>query len=157
MENKRTEIKINKLLGIKDGTFYFVDGVFQYETEGQPITFKGATFSYMEGLTEEQMYEKIRDYDRKELRQMAVADNLTEYSLDEWTDDMSEEEKQNIVRDDSYESEYLEQMQAINTEIVYTDCVGGGRSRDPEMINADYRDSNFDAELAKMVQDAETK
>ena len=162
MQTNRTEIKVNKLLGIKNNTYYFVDGLFQYEPEDktQPITFKGCTLSYMEGMTGEQMQEKIDDYDRKDLRQMNVAGNQTTQWLDEWIDDMSDEEKQGIVRDESYEDEYLEQMQAIDPEIMYTDCTGWGRGREPDMANADYRDeidgkSTFDPELAKLCQDAE--
>ena len=147
----RQQTDYKKLIGKKDNTYYFLDYVFE---DG---AFKGATWTTMERLTVEEMNRRVEEYDREDLRKWAVQSNQTRLWLYDWEDSMSDEEKIEIVRDNSYFNEYGEG--GVLGEMLgewYSDCVGGGRRFRLEMCDPSRWDELYAPELLDVIKERES-
>lgn len=86
MENRKAT-EYNELVGIsKDGGLVILEEIFSYGENG----LKGATGYIMETLTQDQIDLARSEEQLKEYWQDAVANNMTEASLDEWVEGMNE-------------------------------------------------------------------
>lgn len=120
--------------------------VFLDETFKNGNDFKGLTGQKFIFLTEEEVSDRIDDYDFHELRVEAVkADNTCEWYID-WRDSLSEREEVQCVLDDSYSgrSWLNNAMDDVNEkedqDYEYSDCVSVGRIFDEEMLDRDFRE-----------------
>lgn len=121
--------------------YVFLDEAFKNGND-----FKGLTGQKFIFLTEEEVSDRIDDYDFHELRVDAVKYNNTDDWYSEWRDSLDENEKLSCVLDDSYSgtSWVYNAMSYANViedqDYEYSDCVSGGRIFDKEMLDRDFRE-----------------
>lgn len=121
--------------------YVFLDEAFKNGND-----FKGLTGQKFIFLTEEEVSDRIDDYDFHELRVEAVRNNNTDDWYSDWFDSLYESEKLGCVLDDSYSgTSWLNNTMGYANEIEdqdyeYSDCVSGGRIFDEEMLDRDFRE-----------------
>lgn len=147
---KRTEY--NKLIGRIGEKYYFLDDIFQYDDN-----FKGATGSVLIPLTEEECQEiNEQANDDSELtdfwKQAVEADRTTD-SLEDWCEQVRDEQGEDAGLDPSYRAKYMQILQKIKPDTYTTDCVGGGRCFDIDM----EWDEIYNPELWELIKQAESK
>lgn len=132
--------------------YVFLDEAFKNGND-----FKGLTGQKFIFLTEEEVSDRIDDYDFYELRVEAVkAGNTCEWFRD-WLDGLDEREKIQCVLDDSYSGrDWLDEPIKYANEIEdqdyeYTDCVSTGRIFDKEMLDRDFREYVDEENFKKFV------
>jgi hypothetical protein len=133
---KRKEKKYFKPVGIKDGSIYFLDYIFE---DGD---FKGAvgtvldpiTPEYIENITNEDWVEYSRD-----LWKSAVETNSTEDSLEDYAKLIENDSEISGLlypgHDNSYSELYDEAKKHFDYEIETFNCCGGGRCFSLELLN----------------------
>ena len=134
---KRKEKKYFKPVGIKDGSIYFLDYIFE---DGD---FKGAvgtvldpiTKNYIENITNEDWIEYSR-----EIWVEAVKSGSTEQSLEDYAESIkNESENQGQLypgHDDSYTELHDEAKKYFDNDVETFNCCGGGRCFDLELLNS---------------------
>ncbi len=131
--------------------------VFLNEAFKNGDDFKGLVGHKFIFLTEEEVSDRIDDYDFHELRVEAVKYNNTDDWFDDWVDSLDENEKLSCVLDDSYSGrEWLDEPIKYANEIEdkdyeYTDCVSTGRIFDKEMLDRDFREYVNEENYKKFV------
>ena len=140
--NQGERITYNLFIGkSKDWEYIFLEEAFSYGKNW----LSGLTWSVFEFLTQWDLDKRIDDYDWMELRKDAVY----YWNWTEWYNDWVEEIKDNwdaemTVRDDSYyNKQWLKDAMDVarqNEEIdyEYSDCRGGWRIFEHEMLSEDY-------------------
>ena len=121
--------------------YVFLDEAFKNGND-----FKGLTGQKFIFLTEEEVSDRIDDYDFHELRVDAVKAGYTDDWFDDRFDSLDESEKLSCVLDDSYSgTSWLNNaMNDVNKkedqDYEYSDCVSVGRIFDEEMLDRDFRE-----------------
>lgn len=121
--------------------YVFLDEAFKNGNDFKWLT--GQKFIF---LTEEEVSDRIDDYDFHDLRVDAVKYNNTDDWYSDWRDSLSESEELSCVLDDSYSgtSWVSNTMDDVNekedTDYEYSDCVSVGRIFDEEMLDRDFRE-----------------
>ena len=119
--------------------YVFLDEAFKNGND-----FKGLTGQKFVFLTEEEVSDRIDDYDFHELRVDAVKYNNTDDWYSDWRDSLSESEELSCVLDDSYSgTSWLNNtMDDVNekedTDYEYSDCVSTGRIFTEEMLDREF-------------------
>ena len=119
--------------------YVFLDEAFTYWNDSKGLT--GCKFIF---LTEEEVSDRIDDYDFHELRVEAVKYNNTDDWYSDWVDSLDESEKLSCVLDDSYwwTSWVNNTMSDVNEkedkDYEYSDCVSVGRIFDEEMLDREF-------------------
>ena len=119
--------------------YVFLDEAFKNGND-----FKGLTGQKFIFLTEEEVSDRIDDYDFHELRVEAVKHNNTDDWFDDWVDSLDERNKVQWVLDGSYSRQnwLRNAMDDVNkkedTDYEYSDCVSGGRIFDEEMLDREF-------------------
>ena len=136
IENKKEEIKYGKPVGIKDGTIYFLDGVFKYH-DG----FKGATGTRLDPITQAEI-DNNNDIDNatewyREIWQESAHGGHTEQSLKEFVEDCLNHQDGDYPGHDLSHYEYHDEAKKYFDDDVETfHCVGGGRCFDEELLSS---------------------
>lgn len=153
---KRKEKKYFKPVGIKDGSIYFLDYIFE---DGD---FKGAvgtvldpiTPEYIENITNEDWVEYSRD-----LWKSAVETNSTEDSLEDYAKLIENDSEISGLlypgHDNSYSKLYDEAKKHFDYEIETFNCCGGGRCFDLELLNS--FDKVINQDLIDLIKSYETE
>lgn len=153
---KRKEKKYFKPVGIKDGSIYFLDYIFE---DGD---FKGAvgtvldpvTKDYIENITNEDWIEYSR-----EIWVEAVKSGSTEQSLEDYAELIkNESENQGQLypgHDDSYTELHDEAKKYFDNDIETFNCCGGGRCFDLELLNS--FDKVINQDLIDLIKSYETE
>ena len=153
---KRKEKKYFKPVGIKDGSIYFLDYIFE---DGD---FKGAvgtvldpiTPEYIENITNEDWVEYSRD-----LWKSAVETNSTEDSLEDYAKLIENDSEISGLlypgHDNSYSELYDEAKKHFDYEIETFNCCGGGRCFDLELLNS--FDKVINQDLIDLIKSYETE
>ena len=119
--------------------YVFLDEAFKNGND-----FKGLTGQKFIFLTEEEVSDRIDDYDFHDLRVEAVKHNNTDDWFDDWVDSLDERNKVQWVLDGSYSRQnwLRNAMDDVNekedTDYEYSDCVSGGRIFDEEMLDREF-------------------
>ena len=133
--------------------YVFLDEAFKNGND-----FKGLTGTKFIFLTEEEVSDRIDDYDFHELRVDAVKCNNTDDWFDDWFDSLYESEKLDCVLDDSYSgtSWLCNTINDVNKkedqDYEYSDCVSTGRIFDEEMLNRDFREYVDEENYKKLLE-----
>ena len=153
---KRKEKKYFKPVGIKDGSIYFLDYIFE---DGD---FKGAvgtvldpiTPEYIENITNEDWVEYSRD-----LWKSAVETNSTEDSLEDYAKLIENDSEISGLlypgHDNSYSELYDEAKKHFDYEIETFNCCGGGRCFSFELLNS--FDTVINQNLIDLIKSYETE
>jgi hypothetical protein len=153
---KRKEKKYFKPVGIKDGSIYFLDYIFE---DGD---FKGAvgtvldpiTPEYIENITNEDWVEYSRD-----LWKSAVETNSTEDSLEDYAKLIENDSEISGLlypgHDNSYSELYDEAKKHFDYEIETFNCCGGGRCFGLELLNS--FDTIINQNLIDLIKSYETE
>ena len=153
---KRKEKKYFKPVGIKDGSIYFLDYIFE---DGD---FKGAvgtvldpiTKNYIENITNEDWIEYSR-----EIWVEAVKSGSTEQSLEDYAESIkNESENQGQLypgHDDSYTELHDEAKKYFDNDVETFNCCGGGRCFDLELLNS--FDKVINQDLIDLIKSYETE
>ena len=121
--------------------YVFLDEAFKNGND-----FKGLTGTKFIFLTEEEVSDRIDDYDFRQLRVDVVNCNNTDDWYSEWRDSLDESEELRCVLDDSYSGTSWVNNAIAYANVIedqdyeYSDCVSGGRIFDEEMLNRDFRE-----------------
>ena len=159
MTNKNNKEQINyyKPVGIKDGSIYFLDYVFNH-ADG----FKGATGTvldpitpkYIKDITTEDWIEYSRD-----LWRSAVETNSTEASLEDYAKLIQEDSEISGLlypgHDNSYSELYDEAKKHFDYEVETFNCCGGGRCFNLELLNS--FDKVIDQNLIDLIKSYEVE
>lgn len=119
--------------------YVFLDEAFKNGND-----FKGLTGQKFIFLTEEEVSDRIDDYDFHDLRVEAVKHNNTDDWYSDWFDSLDEREKEQCVLDDSYSgtSWLCNTMDDVNgkedQDYEYSDCVSVGRIFNEEMLDREF-------------------
>jgi hypothetical protein len=159
--NDRKQVDYNKPVGIKDGSIYFLNYVFDHSDN-----FRGATgtvldpitSNYIKNITTEDWTEYSRD-----LWKSAVETNSTEDSLEDYAVKIKNESESYGQlfpgHDDSYSQFHDEAKKHFDYEIETFNCCGGGRCFNLELLNS--FDKVIDQDLIDLIKsyekDNETK
>ena len=153
---KRKEKKYFKPVGIKDGSIYFLDYIFE---DGD---FKGAvgtvldpvTKDYIKNITNEDWIEYSR-----EIWVDAVRLGSTEQSLEDYAESIkNESENQGQLypgHDDSYTELHDEAKKYFDNNVETFNCCGGGRCFDLELLNS--FDKVINQKLIDLIKSYETE
>ena len=153
---KRKEKKYFKPVGIKDGSIYFLDYIFE---DGD---FKGAvgtvldpiTKNYIENITNEDWIQYSR-----EIWVEAVKSGSTEQSLEDYAESIkNESENQGQLypgHDDSYTELHDEAKKYFDNDVETFNCCGGGRCFDLELLNS--FDKVINQDLIDLIKSYETE
>lgn len=153
---KRKEKKYFKPVGIKDGSIYFLDYIFE---DGD---FKGAvgtvldpiTKNYIENITNEDWIEYSR-----EIWVEAVKSGSTEQSLEDYAESIkNESENQGQLypgHDDSYTELHDEAKKYFDNDVETFNCCGGGRCFDLKLLNS--FDKVINQDLINLIKSYETE
>jgi hypothetical protein len=117
------------------------------------------TGSIFELLTQSDIDERVRDYDCEDLRRDAVYNCKYYGSLSDYQDEVDE----SWVYDASYM--YTQEVQDMilyvnekeEKEYEYSDCKGGGRMFDDEMLEDDYWEYLVFPEIKELIKEFENK
>jgi hypothetical protein len=159
MTNKNNKEQINyyKPVGIKDGSIYFLDYVFNH-ADG----FRGATGTvldpitseYIKNITNEDWVEYSRD-----LWKSAVETGSTEDSLEDYAKLIQEDSEISGLlypgHDNSYSELYDEAKKHFDYEVETFNCCGGGRCFDLELLNS--FDKVIDQNLIDLIKSYEVE
>ena len=145
----REEIVYNKVVNIaEDGEITVLDGVFKY-SDG----FKGATGTRFYAVTEDQIQERIGEYEGEDLEFLKhLADSGFEINSNIINSiDTSREALIAHFFDLSYSElwDYLKEETDNNNAVIF-DCVGGGRCFDK------YFQGNHNVELSEIIRTYES-
>ena len=159
--NDRQQVDYNKPVGIKDGSIYFLNYVFDHSDN-----FRGATgtvldpitSNYIENITTEDWTEYSRD-----LWKSAVETNSTEDSLEDYAAKIKNESESYGQlfpgHDDSYSEFHDEAKKHFDSDVETFNCSGGGRCFNLELLNS--FDKVIDQDLIDLIksyeQENETK
>jgi len=159
MTNKNNKEQINyyKPVGIKDGSIYFLDYVFNH-TDG----FKGATGTVLDPITPEYIKdittEDWIEYSR-DLWRSAVETNSTEASLEDYAKLIQEDSEISGLlypgHDNSYSELYDEAKKHFDYEVETFNCCGGGRCFSLELLNS--FDKVIDQNLIDLIKSYEVE
>ena len=133
--------------------YVFLDEAFKNGND-----FKGLTGTKFVFLTEEEVSDRIDDYDFHDLRVEAVKHNNTDDWYSDWFDSLDEREKEQCVLDDSYSGTVWlnNAMDDVNEkedqDYEYSDCVSGGRIFDEEMLDRDFREYVDEENYKKLLE-----
>ena len=153
---KRKEKKYFKPVGIKDGSIYFLDYIFE---DGD---FKGAvgtvldpiTKNYIENITNEDWIEYSR-----EIWVEAVKSGSTEQSLEDYAESIKNESENQCQlypgHDDSYTELHDEAKKYFDNNVETFNCCGGGRCFDLELLNS--FDKVINQDLIDLIKSYETE
>jgi len=144
-KDTKRETHFNKAIYKSDNEIYILDYTFtdywqehlSFKNKKQGSVFKGATGSVVRIITQEEIQARVADYDWKDIWQMAVESKTTQEGLDDWLNNISENEKSELVVELASHSCYkaIEEVGIKlkdNEKLKYT---GGGRCFDAsEMI-----------------------
>lgn len=139
---ERFENKFNLFIGkSKDWEYIFLEEAFKYGRDWM----KGLTWSTFEFLTQYDLDERIDNYDWMELRKDAVYHwNCTD-SYQDWVEEVKDNwDAEATVKDDSYCNEqWLKGAMDVarqheERDYEYSDCRGGWRIFEHEMLSEDY-------------------
>lgn len=151
-QGERKETRYDKLVGEKDGDFYFCDYIF-YEGED----FKGATGTVLTPVTKEDYLDRtegegLLDYLR-EIWQQAVSAGQTEKSLEDWAEEVINIDGDEAVFDLSGYDLWgqLRQIGYNEEEYPVFQCSGGGRC----FGRFDKFDKVYDQELLDKIRKIE--
>jgi len=159
--NDRQQVNYNKPVGIKDGSIYFLNYVFDHSDN-----FRGATGTvldpitnnYIENITTEDWTEYSRD-----LWRSAVETNSTESSLENYAKLVEDDSEMSGLlypgHDNSYSELYDEAKKHFDSNVETFNCSGGGRCFNLELLNS--FDKVIDQDLIDLIksyeQENETK
>ena len=155
--NDRQQVNYNKPVGIKDGSIYFLNYVFNYD-DG----FRGATgtvldpitSNYIESITTEDWIEYSRD-----LWRSAVETNSTETSLEDYAKLVEDDSKMSGLlypgHDNSYSELYDEAKKHFDSDVETFNCSGGGRCFNLELLNS--FDKVIDQDLIDLIKSYEVQ
>lgn len=158
----REEKKLNMFLGKTTSWEYvFVDYAFRYKD-----WMSWLTHSIFEFLTQDELDERIDDYDWIYIWKDAVANDVTTESFDDWFDYVKYSwDAKSIVRDDSYwyHSWLTSQMKLASErdwkEYEYSDCIWWWRlwkdSKYSDRNNYEYIDEENFNEFEKLLAEYE--
>jgi len=153
--NDRKQVDYNKPVGIKDGSIYFLNYVFDHSDN-----FRGATgtvldpitSNYIENITTEDWTEYSRD-----LWKSAVETNSTEDSLEDYAVKIKNESESYGQlfpgHDDSYSELYDEAKKHFDSNVETFNCCGGGRCFNLELLNS--FDKVIDQDLIDLIKSYE--
>jgi hypothetical protein len=155
--NDRQQVNYNKPVGIKDGSIYFLNYVFDHSDN-----FRGATgtvldpitSNYIENITTEDWTEYSRD-----LWKSAVETNSTEDSLEDYAVKIKNESESYGQlfpgHDDSYSEFHKEAKKHFNSNVETFNCSGGGRCFNLELLNS--FDKVIDQDLIDLIKSYEAE
>lgn len=152
MEN--IETPYNKLVGKKDGLWYFIDYSFVHSD-----SFKWLTGTTVEFLTENEYQDRCDNYEVDELWKMAVAAGDTTEWLEDWKESI---DVGKLAIDHSYNSsERMQKGMKIASEYddeqyKYSDCQWWGRYFHIEMADEAWRDYVYDVSLLQLITEFES-
>jgi hypothetical protein len=142
----RLEKQVFMPIGIKDGTLYVLDGLFQY-WDGM----KWVTMSLFEKMNEDLLDDRKDNYDDDTLKDFwmqAVADGNCEDSLQDYIEQIKDEDDWSMYYDNSYQwkdwyEKAVEQVKKIEDweDTEFFDCVWCGRSWETWMSQPEYWDN----------------
>jgi hypothetical protein len=153
--NDRKQVDYNKPVGIKDGSIYFLNYVFDHSDN-----FRGATgtvldpitSNYIENITTEDWTEYSRD-----LWKSAVETNSTEDSLEDYAVKIKNESESYGQlfpgHDDSYSEFHEEAKKHFDSNVETFNCSGGGRCFNLELLNS--FDKVIDQDLIDLIKSYE--
>ena len=153
--NDRKQVDYNKPVGIKDGSIYFLNYVFDHSDN-----FRGATgtvldpitSNYIENITTEDWTEYSRD-----LWKSAVETNSTEDSLEDYAAKIKNESESYGQlfpgHDDSYSEFHDEAKKHFDSNVETFNCCGGGRCFNLELLNS--FDKVIDQDLIDLIKSYE--
>ncbi len=159
--NDRQQVNYNKPVGIKDGSIYFLNYVFEHSDN-----FKGATGTVLDPITTDYINnisnEDWTEYSR-DLWKSAVETNSTEDSLEDYAVKIKNESESYGQlfpgHDDSYSEFHDEAKKHFDSNVKTFNCSGGGRCFNLELLNS--FDKVIDQDLIDLIksyeQENETK
>jgi hypothetical protein len=151
----RQQVDYNKPVGIKDGSIYFLNYVFDHSDN-----FRGATgtvldpitTNYIESITTEDWIEYSRD-----LWRSAVETNSTEASLEDYAKLIEDDSEMSGLlypgHDDSYSEFHDEAKKHFDSNVETFNCSGGGRCFNLELLNS--FDKVIDQDLIDLIKSYE--
>lgn len=159
--NDRQQVNYNKPVGIKDGSIYFLNYVFNHSDN-----FKGATGTVLDPITTDYINnisnEDWIEYSR-DLWKSAVETNSTENSLKDFSEQIKTDSEIDGLKypghDTSYSELYDEAKKHFDSNVETFNCCGGGRCFNLELLNS--FDKVIDQDLIDLIksyeQENETK
>ena len=133
---KRESYVYNKPVGIKDGSIYFLNEIFNYK-DGM----KGATGTVLDPVTQSEIDEK-NDFDNaveyyREIWKSSVDADSTEQSLKDYVEDcLNYQDGEFPGHDNSYSELHDEAKKHFDDDIETFDCTGGGRCFNEELLSS---------------------
>ena len=149
----REFLKINKPVGIKDGSIYFLEEIFKYK-DG----FKGAVGTVFDPVTQSEIDEN-NDLDNatefhRELWQQAVEGGHTEQSLSDYVEDcLNHQDGEYPGHDNSYSDLHDEAKKHFDKDVETFHCSGGGRCFNKELLSS--FDKVIDQSLIDLIKQYE--
>lgn len=155
--NDRKQINYYKPVGIKDGSIYFLDYVFDH-FDG----FRGATGTVLDPITKDYINnisnEDWIDYS-KEIWVEAVKSGSTEDSLEDFAEQIKTSSEIDGLKfpghDYSYFELHDEASKYFDNDVETFNCSGGGRCFNLELLNS--FDKVIDQNLIDLIKSYETK
>ncbi len=133
----RESFKYNRPVGIKDGSIYFLNEIFNYK-DGM----KGATGTVLDPVNQSEIDEN-NDLDNatewyREIWQQAVEGGHTEESLKDYVQDcLDHQDGEYPGHDNSYSELHEEAKKHFNDDDIETfNCSGGGRCFNEELLSS---------------------
>ena len=153
--NDRKQVDYNKPVGIKDGSIYFLNYVFDHSDN-----FRGATGTVLDPITSNYI-EKITTEDwteySRDLWKSAVETNSTEDSLEDYAVKIKNESESYGQlfpgHDDSYSEFHEEAKKHFDSNVETFNCSGGGRCFNLELLNS--FDKVIDQDLIDLIKSYE--
>lgn len=155
--NDRKEINYNKPVGIKDGSIYFLNYVFDH-FDG----FRGATGTVLDPITKDYI-DNISNEDwieySRDLWKSAVETNSTENSLEDFSEQIKADSEIDGLKfpghDYSYFELHDEAKKHFDSNVETFHCCGGGRCFNLELLNS--FDKVIDQNLIDLIKSYETE
>ena len=149
-ENKREQIDYGKPVGIKDGSIYFLDYVFNHH-DG----FKGATGTILDPIAQSEIDENNDPENVKEwyrdIWQQSVESGNTENSLNDFVEECIDHcDGEFPGHDMSYSEYHDEAFKHFDDDVKTFNCSGGGRCFDHKLLNS--FDTVIDQSLIDLIK-----
>lgn len=149
----RRKTTYNKLIGKKDGAYYFLDDIFHYDDN-----FQGATATVLEPITKQEYedaksIDSLKDRGYDDLWKQAVQCDDTKLGLDEWLQEILDDDGDEGIWDLSGSNlwDQLREIGLTEEEYPVFECTGGGRLFSKDMV----WDELYNEELWKKIQEVE--
>ena len=155
--NDRQQVNYNKPVGIKDGSIYFLNYVFDHSDNfrgATGIVLDPITTDYINNISNEDWIEYSRD-----LWKSAVETNSTEDSLEDFSEQIKTDSEIDGLKfpghDYSYFELHDEAKKHFDSNVETFHCCGGGRCFNLELLNS--FDKVIDQDLIDLIKSYEAE